>query len=63
MRPMAVSSPDLKAFLLATPFFGGFSQLRMWERRKWVRLERGGVTLLNPEALLKLAADEIDVAS
>src|SRR3984893_15011265 len=23
--PMAVSSPDLKAFLLATPFFGGLS--------------------------------------
>jgi CRP/FNR family cyclic AMP-dependent transcriptional regulator len=38
-------------------------QLRAWERRKWVRLERGGVTLLNPEALLKLAADELDVAS
>src|SRR5690349_13220143 len=25
IRPMAVSSPDLKAFLLATPFFGGLS--------------------------------------
>src|SRR3954466_14738315 len=24
-RPMAVSSPDLKAFLVATPFFGGLS--------------------------------------
>src|SRR5258708_39077155 len=25
IRSMAVSSPDLKAFLLATPFFGGLS--------------------------------------
>ena len=25
IRPMAVSSPDLKAFLVATPFFGGLS--------------------------------------
>lgn len=25
INPMAVSSPDLKAFLLATPFFGGLS--------------------------------------
>src|SRR5690242_21191301 len=25
IAPMAVSSPDLKAFLLATPFFGGLS--------------------------------------
>jgi CRP/FNR family cyclic AMP-dependent transcriptional regulator len=25
ITPMAVSSPDLKAFLLATPFFGGLS--------------------------------------
>jgi CRP/FNR family cyclic AMP-dependent transcriptional regulator len=38
-------------------------QLRVWEQRKLVRLERGGVTLLNPEALLKVAADELDVAS
>jgi len=26
IAPMAVSSPDLKAFLLATPFFGGLSE-------------------------------------
>src|SRR5258708_7651721 len=25
IAPMAVSSPDLKAFLVATPFFGGLS--------------------------------------
>jgi len=25
IKPMAVSSPDLKAFLIATPFFGGLS--------------------------------------
>jgi CRP/FNR family cyclic AMP-dependent transcriptional regulator len=38
-------------------------QLRIWEKRKLVRLERGGVTLLKPDALFKVAADELDVAS
>ena len=26
-------------------------QLRNWERRKWLRLERGGLTVLSPDAL------------
>src|SRR5882672_12729478 len=29
IRPMAVSSPDLKAFLVATPFFGGLSDVSL----------------------------------
>ena len=33
-------------------------QLRAWETRKWVRLQRGGIAVLNPVALAKLAAAE-----
>jgi CRP-like cAMP-binding protein len=32
-------------------------QLRAWENRKWVRLQRGGIAVLNPTALAKLAAE------
>ena len=35
-------------------------QLRDWEQRNWVRLERGGVTILNPNALAAIAAAEPD---
>lgn len=31
-------------------------QLRDWERRKWLKLERGGVIILAPSALKELAA-------
>jgi CRP/FNR family cyclic AMP-dependent transcriptional regulator len=34
-------------------------QLRAWENRKWVRLQRGGIAVLNPTALAKLAAEGI----
>jgi len=34
-------------------------QLRAWEERKWVRLERGGIALMNAEALVKLIAEEM----
>jgi len=34
-------------------------QLRAWEERKWVRLERGGIALVNAEALVKLIGDEL----
>ena len=34
-------------------------QLRAWEERKWVRLERGGIALLNAEALVNLIAEEM----
>jgi hypothetical protein len=34
--------------------------LRAWEERKWVRLERGGIALLNRDALLKVAADGLE---
>ena len=34
-------------------------QLRAWENRKWVRLQRGGIAVLNPSALAKLAAEGI----
>ncbi len=30
-------------------------QLRDWEDRNWVRLERGGVVVLEPDALAALA--------
>jgi len=32
-------------------------QLRSWENRKWVRLQRGGIAVLDPKALAKLAAE------
>jgi len=35
-------------------------QLRAWEDRKWVRLQRGGIAVLNPQALAKLAAEGLD---
>jgi CRP/FNR family transcriptional regulator, cyclic AMP receptor protein len=35
-------------------------QLRAWENRKWVRLQRGGIAVLNPAALAKLAAEGIN---
>jgi CRP/FNR family cyclic AMP-dependent transcriptional regulator len=31
-------------------------QLRAWARRKWIRLERGGVAVLDPSALAQVAA-------
>jgi CRP/FNR family cyclic AMP-dependent transcriptional regulator len=30
-------------------------QLRAWEQRKWLRLERGGVVLLSPDPLAEIA--------
>ena len=30
-------------------------QLRDWERRKWIRLERGGIVILQPGVLSELA--------
>ena len=29
-------------------------QLRSWQRRKWIKLERGGMTILAPNALRRL---------
>lgn len=37
-------------------------QLRAWERSKWVRLERGGIAVLNPNALADIAAEGLDAA-
>jgi CRP-like cAMP-binding protein len=34
---------------------GTNKQLRAWVKRKWLRLERGSVTILNPEALEEIA--------
>lgn len=34
-------------------------QLREWEERKWIRIERGGLVLLSPEALSDCADAEI----
>ena len=34
-------------------------QLRAWQERKWVRLERGGIALVNAGALRKLIGEEI----
>jgi hypothetical protein len=33
-------------------------QLRDWERRKWIRLERGGIVILKYDALTALTASE-----
>jgi CRP/FNR family cyclic AMP-dependent transcriptional regulator len=35
-------------------------QLRDWERRKWLKLERGGVLILAPAALTSLVSDGAD---
>jgi len=32
-------------------------QLRSWERRKWLKLKRGGLVILAPDALRRLVAD------
>jgi CRP/FNR family transcriptional regulator, cyclic AMP receptor protein len=32
-------------------------QLRAWERQKWLKLERGGMTILAPEALRRLVSE------
>jgi hypothetical protein len=31
-------------------------QLRMWQDRKWLLLERGGITILAPDALAQIAS-------
>jgi len=33
-------------------------QLRSWQERKWVRLERGEIALVNPMALVKLMGED-----
>jgi CRP/FNR family transcriptional regulator, cyclic AMP receptor protein len=33
-------------------------QLRRWERRKWLKLERGGLTILAPKALRRFVAEK-----
>jgi CRP-like cAMP-binding protein len=35
-------------------------QLRIWEEKKWVRLNRGGVAVLDPHSLAEIAAAERD---
>jgi CRP/FNR family cyclic AMP-dependent transcriptional regulator len=35
-------------------------QLRSWQRRKWLKLERGGLTILVPDALRRLVTDSAD---
>jgi len=35
-------------------------QLREWEERHWVRLERGGIVVLNPDALAAIATANAD---
>ncbi len=40
---------------------GTNKQLRAWEERKWVRLERGGIALMNAEALVKLIGEETQI--
>jgi CRP-like cAMP-binding protein len=37
-------------------------QLREWQQRKWLTLERGGFVILNPGALAKLAAEDPPLA-
>jgi hypothetical protein len=35
-------------------------QLRNWERRKWLKIERGGVRIVAPAALSGLVAGDAD---
>jgi hypothetical protein len=35
-------------------------QLRAWEERKWVKLQRGGIAVLDPNALVKVAAQALE---
>ena len=35
-------------------------QLREWEERDWVRIERGGITILAPEALAEISTPAIE---
>jgi CRP/FNR family transcriptional regulator, cyclic AMP receptor protein len=35
-------------------------QLRAWAERKWVRLERGSVTILKPDALAEIAEEALE---
>jgi CRP/FNR family transcriptional regulator, cyclic AMP receptor protein len=37
-------------------------QLRAWERRGWIKLERGGVAVLAPDRLAAIAAEGIDAS-
>ena len=32
-------------------------QLRMWQKRNWIRLERGGIMIVAPEALAAVASN------
>ena len=36
-------------------------QLRIWQKRGWIRLERGGVTVLAPDKLTELAEDALEL--
>ena len=35
-------------------------ELRKWHRQKWVRLERGGLNILSPDALKRLVSENVD---
>ena len=34
--------------------------LRTWAKRKWIRIERGGIVLINPSALVAIAGGSVD---
>jgi CRP-like cAMP-binding protein len=34
-------------------------QLRAWEERKWVKLERGGIIVLSPDSLAAIASEHV----
>ena len=38
-------------------------QLRAWEERNWVKLERGGIVVLSPASLSAIASDDVRDAS
>jgi len=35
-------------------------QLRQWAKRGWIKLERGGVSILSPDKLAAVAAEDPD---
>jgi CRP/FNR family transcriptional regulator, cyclic AMP receptor protein len=57
VRKAAVTQKDLGS-LIGMSRESTNRQLRMWEEQGWVRLERGGIVILSPEALERIAESD-----
>jgi len=56
-RKVAVTQKDLGS-IIGMSRESTNRQLRVWEENKWVRLERGGITILSAEALERIAESD-----